>query len=194
MSDFEFYFSYYGLLLGFSVATVIGGLARALNERERARIGVLTPLLALFVLLDISSFWLSAWDERETLRIGWAVLFSGLAVAGTYYLSASLVFPNRDDHWPSLEDHYWARKRWVVGGLLAINLVLMVEAFMGRPPAWDDWLAWVWQLAYFAPLLALIFSRRRAVDLGLLIFLILFYLTIALGLLPESQWGQGSAL
>lgn len=58
----------------------IGGLARTLNERDGARIGALTPLLALFVLLDISSFWLAAWDERETLRVGWAVMFSGLAV------------------------------------------------------------------------------------------------------------------
>jgi hypothetical protein len=194
LSDFDFYFSYYGLLLGLSVATVIGGLARALNERERSRIGVLTPLLALFVLLDISSFWLSAWDQRETLRVGWAVLFSGLAVAGTYYLTASMVFPNRDDDWPSLDDHYWARKRWVVGGVLAVNVVSVALAFIERPPAWDDWLVYAWNIAYLVPLIGLLFSRRRSLDLVLLGLAILYYLVIASGLLPESEWGQGSAL
>lgn len=194
MSDFEFYFSYYGLLLGLSLAVVIGGLARALNDRERARIGALTPLLALFVLLDISSFWLAAWDRRETLEVGWAVLFSGLAVAGTYYLAASMVFPNRDDDWPSLDDHYWARKRWVVGGVLAINVVSMASDFIDRPPAWNDWLVYVWQIAYFAPLIALAASRRRSLDLALLGWMILYYLTVASGLLPDSEWGRASAL
>jgi hypothetical protein len=194
LSDFEFYFSYYGLLLGLSVAAVIGGLARALNERERARIGMLTPLLALFLLLDISSFWLGAWDQRETLKVGWAVLFSGLAVAGTYYLTASMVFPNRDSDWPSLEDHYWARKRWVIGGVLAVNGVTILLGFIARPPAWDDWLAYAWNIAYLAPLIGLLVSRRRRVDLALLSLAILYYLVVATGWLPESEWGRASAL
>lgn len=194
MTDFEFYFSYYGLILGLSVAVVIGGLARALNEREGRRIGALTPLLALFVLLDISSFWLAAWDGRATLEVGWAVLFGGLAVAGTYYLAASMVFPNRDDVWPGLDDHYWARKRWVVGGVLAINAVTMVAGFIERPSAWSDWGVYAWNLAYFAPLAALLFSRRRRLDLTLLVWLSLYYLVVASGLLPESQWGRASAL
>ena len=33
MSDFEFFFSFYGLLLGLSVAELTGGFARLLHER-----------------------------------------------------------------------------------------------------------------------------------------------------------------
>lgn len=194
MSDFEFYFSYYGLLLGFSVATVIGGMARAMNQRKGARIGVLTPLLALFILLDITSFWLFAWDRRETMAVSWSAMFSGLAVAGTYYLAASMVFPNQEHDWPSLDDHYWARKRWVVGGVLAISLVVVSGSFIARPPAWNDWLAWFWQLAYFGPLIALLFTRRRAWDAGLLVWVSLYYLLMATGWMPESEWGQGTVL
>jgi hypothetical protein len=194
MSDFEFYFSYYGLLLGLSVAAVIGGLARALNERQVRRIGVLTPLLALFMLLDITSFWLAAWDQKEALTVGWSALFAGLAVAGTYYLAASMVFPNRDNDWPSLEGHYWARKRWVVGGVLAINGAAIATAVIARPPAWDDWLFYVWQLTYFMPLTMLLFTRRRLLDIVLLSILIAFYLNAATTVLPESEWGRSTIL
>jgi hypothetical protein len=165
VSDFEFYFSYYGLLLGLSVAAVIGGLARALNGRGGVRIGALTPLLALFVLLDITSFWLLAWDRRETLEVGWFVLFGGLATAGTYYLAASLVFPSNDGDWLSLEEHYWARKRLVVGGVLAINAALMISAFVARPPEWDDWLA-MRGISPTSPADRPHISRRKSLDLA----------------------------
>ncbi|MDO9337927.1 MAG: hypothetical protein Q7T61_16140 [Caulobacter sp.] len=155
---------------------------------------MLTPLLALFLLLDITSFWLFAWDQRETLRVGYVSLFVGLGVAGTYYLAASMVFPNRDDDWPSLEDHYWARKRWVLGGVLLINAATIAAAVVARPPAWNDWLFYLWQLTYFVPLVVLLFSRRRGLDLVLLSISILFYLASTVGVLPESHWASSSVL
>lgn len=194
MSDFEFYFSYYGLVLGLSVAVIIGGLARALNARRDVAIGPLTPLLALFILLDITSFWLFAWDTRESLVVGWRTLFLGLATAGTYYLSSSMLFPHADSDWDSLEQHYWSKKRWVVGGILAANMMIAGSLFIQRPPALDDWLFYVWQIGYFGPVIALLLSRRRWLDISLLVFLIAFYLEGATNFLPESSWGQGSVL
>ena len=51
MSAFEFFFSFYGLLLGLSVAELVGGFARVLHEKQRIRFGWLTPMLGIFVLL-----------------------------------------------------------------------------------------------------------------------------------------------
>ena len=45
MSAFEFFFSFYGLILGLSVAELLGGFARTLNRNPRPRFGLLTPLL-----------------------------------------------------------------------------------------------------------------------------------------------------
>ena len=56
MSAFEFFFSFYGLLLGLSVAVIATGLATAIQHRKKIRIGWLTPLLALLVALDVASF------------------------------------------------------------------------------------------------------------------------------------------
>ncbi|WP_167309524.1 hypothetical protein [Brevundimonas naejangsanensis] len=56
LNAFEFFFSFYGLVLGLSVAVTATGLATAIQHRKKIQIGWLTPLLALFVCLDIASF------------------------------------------------------------------------------------------------------------------------------------------
>lgn len=43
VSAFEFVFSLLGLLLGFSLIEVLGGLSKALKARKSVRIGWLTP-------------------------------------------------------------------------------------------------------------------------------------------------------
>ncbi len=57
MSAFEFFFSFYGLILGLAVVEVLTGFSRAMRARTRIRLGIVTPLLALFILLDLISFW-----------------------------------------------------------------------------------------------------------------------------------------
>jgi hypothetical protein len=194
MSEFEFYFSFYGLLLGFSVAVVIGGLAKTLNAEREKSVGLLTLATALFILMDIASFWLIAWGERERFVISFAQMLGALAVAATYYLSASLVFPEADSDWDSTDAHYWAKKQRVFGGILAANGAMILWTLWLRAPAYDDWLFYLWQITYFGPLIALLFTRRRAVDLALIATLILFYLAAASELFPESDWGAGTPM
>lgn len=57
MSAFEFFFSFYGLVLGLSVAVIATGVARAFKHRKTVKIGWKTPMLALFVAFDIATFW-----------------------------------------------------------------------------------------------------------------------------------------
>lgn len=189
MSAFEFYVSVFGLLLGFSVAEVTSGLANALNTRRRARIGWLTPMLALFLLLDIVSFWIFAWANRAHVTIDWGTMFGGLVVAVTYYLSASLLFPRERDEWASLDEHYRAQKRVVVGGVAVANVVLLSFTVANFPIAADDWPFVAWQVGYFVPMGALLFSKRDKLDLALLAYLIGFYVVIALEIIPDSTWG-----
>lgn len=63
MSEFEFVFVLYSLVLGLSLVELLTGLGRTLEFKlardaaDRAfRIGWLTPLLAVFVILDLLSF------------------------------------------------------------------------------------------------------------------------------------------
>mgnify|MGYP006178249651 CR=1 FL=1 len=93
MSAFEFFFSFYGLLLGLSVAELVGGFARVLHEKQRIRFGWLTPMLALFVAIDIATFWNQAWVIFRGAPFNTFVLLISLAIAATFYVAASVTFP-----------------------------------------------------------------------------------------------------
>lgn len=182
MSAFEFVFSLFGLLLVFSLVEVLGGLARTMEARLRLgpgyRVGWLTPLLAIFVMLDLMTFWLAAWRLREGLAVTGATLTAGLAFAGSYYLAAHLVFPPRDVDAPDLDAHYFRVKRWVLGILFALFAV-QFSYFMTVPALatlMDSWRA-VLSVVFFALLLAAAtVVRSRLLNMALLTLLTLRYL------------------
>ena len=55
------------MLLAMSLAEVLRGFAKAVKRSPGSRIGLLTPLLSLFLLYDMATFWLNAWSLRELL-------------------------------------------------------------------------------------------------------------------------------
>jgi hypothetical protein len=114
VSHFEFVFSLFGLLLGLSLAEVLGGAARTLKVRRRVRVGWLTPLLGLFVMLNLVSFWMGAWNAQALIPVAYPVLLIGLAITGLYYMGASLVFPADAEKWPDLDAYYFEHRRQVL--------------------------------------------------------------------------------
>lgn len=125
MNDFELVFSLFGLLLGLSVAEVLGGFGRAVQKRRKVRIGWLAPLLGLIVLLDVSSFWLIAWAVRDAIPHGYFPMMCGLLICGLYYLVATLAFPHDLDDWPDLDPYYFAHKWQVMGGAIGCNALAL---------------------------------------------------------------------
>ena len=125
MSQFELVFAVYGLLLGLAIAEVLGGFSRALKLKRgtrAVRIGWLTPLLGILVMLDLTSFWLLAWDARDQIDANYATLVCVLAMVGIYYLAATLIFPEAPEEWPDFDDWYDKQNRLVIGGLLTANV------------------------------------------------------------------------
>ncbi|VXC85817.1 hypothetical protein [Sphingomonas sp. AX6] len=125
MSPFELVFAVYGLLLGLAISEVLGGFSRALKLKRgtrAVRIGWLTPLLGLLVTLDLSNFWLVAWDAREQIGANYATLVGVLVMVGIYYLAATLIFPDTPEEWPDFDDWYDRQHRLVIGGLLTANV------------------------------------------------------------------------
>lgn len=126
MSPFEFFFSLFGLILGLAIATVIGGLSDLYRQREKVKTGWLTPMLALFVLCDLSTLWVNAWTGLSDIRVAYGPFFSALIIAGIYFFAASMVFPKTASDWPSLDDYYISHRRFVLAGVMAANLGLGV--------------------------------------------------------------------
>lgn len=205
MSAFEFFFSFYGLLLGLSAAELVGGFARVLQERQRVRFGWLTPLLAVFVALDVATFWNQAWIIFRGAPFSLALLFVGLVVAATFYIAASVTFPrvpaegveDRID----LDDHFWAYRRLVFVCILIANLIiaglmsLLVFASDGfaavsTPRLWFG-------LALFVGMTALAaFAPWRRVAVGALIVLLVYSLwnvgRSALVLVAAGGWSPAT--
>lgn len=175
MSDFEFVFSLFGLLLGLSLAEVLGGFARSLKARHSVRIGWLTPMLGLLVMLDLTSFWSAAWALRDVLPVKFFVLMLLLMFTSAYYLIATMVFPDAPDRKPSFDDHYWENKRLIVAAVFVLNLPnYTIDWFRGGVFI-DDLFGVVISTLFMAMLVALWFARNRAANLGLLAFLSALY-------------------
>ena len=190
MTEFEFLFSVFGLLIGLTLVEVAVKFADAIDAHHRRPMGILTPLLAAFVLIDVTSYWLFSWSLRDLLHVRWRTVFVALTFAMTYYLSASLIFPRSERDWKNLDEHYWARKRLVIGGVLLVESATMGWQLTRALPALDDYWFWFYQLPYFIPMAALLFTRSRRVDIALLSILVGVQLFSDFDLGESSRWGH----
>jgi hypothetical protein len=190
MSEFEFLFSVFGLLIGLTLVEIAVKFADAIDAHHRRSIGVLTPLLAAFVLIDVAGYWLFAWSLRDLLHVRWRIVFIGLSVAMIYYFAASMIFPRSEGEWKTLDEHYWARKRLAIGGVLLVESATMAWQLTRAVPGFDDYWFWFYQLPYFIPMAALLFTRSRRTDIVLFAILIGVQLFSDFDLGPSSRWGH----
>jgi hypothetical protein len=175
MSPFEFVFGLFALLLGLCIAEIFGGLGRAFEQRRRIRLGWLTPLLAIVVLCDLTSYWSSLWEDRNIIPMNAVTLMLGAMFAGIYYLAAYVVFPDELEPNADLDAHFFRVRRLVVGiSSLAFFGVMMVELTITRELKWKFFYV---NVAIFAPTYgAALISKRRWLVGGALAVLIAFNL------------------
>lgn len=183
MSAFEFFFSFYGLVLGLSVAVLATGAARAFKHRKTVKVGWKTPLLALFAAFDIATFWDAAWTNLGKAPYSYGMLLAGLAVAIVYFIAASLIFPEPEDEATSLNQHFEANKRPVLLLLILANalmVTLCLTMLVGRPGFMAMAIGYGFTfLIYVALVLPAALSRRAWVFATAMGLHIALYLVIA---------------
>ena len=180
-----------GLLLGLALCEVLAGFARVLKLKRGTRpvrIGWLTPLLGLFVMQDLTSFWGIAFMARDQMDASNLTLVTVLAITGGYYLVASLIFPDDPADWPDFDLWYDRQNRMVLGGLLTINIATMIgttildtlhpmpEAPAGPAGEIGFLIYGLSALALFLLLIALLFVNNRRWNVAMLVALNLILL------------------
>jgi hypothetical protein len=171
VTDFEFVFSLFGLLLGLALAQLLAGFGRALQSRHKVHIGWLSPMLGLIVALDVTSFWQFAWQVRGSLRPDFFILICCFAVTGLYYLVARIVFPDEPSEWPDYDLYFFRHKNIVLSGVLACNVLAFIgQSALGYQPFSNPMMVIVGSV-FFPLVIASIVAKGRLAS------------TIALGLL-----------
>ena len=178
MQPITIVFSLFGLLLGLSLIAVLSGFARVIKMRPRVHMGLLTPMLGTFVMLDLTSFWHGAWRAQAYVRPEYGFLFVALVVSSVYYLAASSVFPETATSAEEFDAHYFENRRWIFLSIAFCNLVVF---------GWEDWLersqlppAWWFTIPpYYALVIMAALVRGRALSIACLAGLIAIFLFLA---------------
>ena len=203
MSAFEFFFSFYGLLLGLSVAELVGGFARVLHERERIRFGWLTPALALFVAIDIATFWNQAWVIFRGAPFNTFLLLVSLSIAATFYVAASVTFPRVSAEGAheriDMDAHFWAHRKLVFGCILAANLIVAVMVIIlaqgnaGFAKVADSLTLWTGVAIFVAGTATAAFAPWRPVAVSALAVVLLYMMwQMARSAAALTAWGPVS--
>jgi len=196
MTGNELIFQLFALLLGFAVAELLAGLARAwrisagaTKTTTKVRVGWLVPLLGLLLLCDQTHFWISAYGMRSQLAFNYWTMLTVLAIIGGYYVLSTFVFPDEPADWPDFDEYYLATNRIVIGGMFAVNFATLLhlgrQISLGLDPSTlpfaQHWASLVTVFLYFPGLIALWFVKSPRGNLVLLCFMIALLLIGAVG-------------
>ena len=190
MDSFSYFIAFYSLILGLGLTELLGGFAHMVRAKTLRKLEPQTALLALFILVDICSTWIDSWVTLKQVTVDLAGLWAPVLIAICFYLAAATVFPHDDADHERLAEYYRERKAFVVGLLLAVEMLIHVtflpifeERIAHRPEVF-----WLWtvpyNLAIEATMVALIFLRSRRANILLLVLLLL--------LLMVPYWDQGA--
>ena len=175
MTNFDFAFSLFVIVLGLGLAEVFGGLARAVKARPQVQIGWATGLLATWTIARTALFWRLIWRTRDSFPDSSTALLAGILICGLMYFAGALVFPDELQGRTDLDDYFMREKAKAIGASLAATVL----AYGLRPLllGWASWSYMTW-LDWFG--LAIIFSagpvamlaKRRGLAIGSLAVLV----------------------
>jgi hypothetical protein len=175
MTDFEFAFSLFVILLGLGLAEVFGGVARAMKARPSLRIGWATGLLATWTVMRTVLFWRVIWRTRDTFPASSAALLAGVLICGLFYFAGALVFPDALEGRTQLDDYFMQEKAKTIGSLLAANaLSYALRPLLLGWASWSymNWLDWLGLAIIFGVGSVAMLTKRRWLAIGSLAVLV----------------------
>lgn len=181
LSQFEFFWAFYGLLLGLAVAELLGGFAALLRESAPPRLGVVTPLLGLQILVEMLANYVDAWAILRGVGVSLAELAVPTFIGLLYYVAAVIIVPRQLSDWASLDDYFDKRRKWIVGTLLLANATVSAAAITIWLPRFAENGAWVGVYvlqvgSLLGAYTCLLLARSRRLSVVAILLLMLWYL------------------
>ena len=176
MTTFEFAFSLFGLLLGFTLVEVLAGIVRTTRSKGLAtRQLYLTTALGVLVSLDLITFWTVLYAVRDSVPGHTLALYVGFLISGAYYWAASMIFPDAGKASADLDAHYFRVRRKVLGAVIGCNfaMIVSVTAILGRMPPFVGHVEFAFSMGL---LIAVMLVRSKTLSAVLLTALILDYI------------------
>ena len=179
MSPFDYLAVILAIPMGLALVELAQGFSVTLRRRHEIKVGLLTPLLGVYMLLILTAAWLSLWKAQDMLVVERSTVFFGLLISVVFYIAASFAVPDRPEKGTDLDDWFLANRRFSLGGTFL--LVTLVEIYLGqRFTTWPDQTSIGNQIGYIIG-----FSMRPAFILGVILLpkkpaLIVLMLLIAL--------------
>lgn len=180
MDQFEFFFAFFGLLLGLALAELLNGYANILREKVRPDWGLITPMLGLLIMVEIAATFIDAWGKLKDIDIDLIAFAVPGSIGVAYYVAAVMAVPRHVADWTSLDDYFYARRKWIVGLLIGANLGhLSTELPSVISAAQDGSSAFVPYLLrnvfLFGAYTALLLSNKRWLSITAIIAVLLFF-------------------
>lgn len=174
MEQFDYLFSFYGLLLGIAVANVAIGFADMWRDCEKVEVGACPPLLASIVLFGGMNVWLTTWQTRHDVNVsGWQML-AAAGISLPYVFVSRAMFPGQEKQPErSLEEHYLKHRILILAVMTAPPIVSVVSKLL-----LDDIHEYGWREGWMTvrvaiPLLLMPLRTRAAQRGGLAVFALL---------------------
>lgn len=174
MEQFDYLFSFYGLLLGIAVANVAIGFADMWRDCEKVEVGACPPLLACIVLFGGMNVWLTTWQTRSHVDVGGWQMLAAAGIALPYVFVSRAMFPGQEkEPERSLEQHYLKHRMLILAVLTAPPVVSVISKL-----SLDDIHEYGWREAWMTvrivmPLVLMPFPSRFAQRGGLGVFTLL---------------------
>lgn len=174
--------AFYGLLLGLAVAELLSGFAALLRESDPPKLGVVTPLLGLQILLEMLANYVDAWAMVGGVGVSLTEFVIPTFIGLLYYVAAVIIVPRQLSDWASLDDYFDTRRKWIVGTLLLANVTVSIAMLSTTwfPRFGENW-AWVGVYGLEVGSLLgfyifLLLTRSRRLSVVAILLLMLWYL------------------
>ncbi|WP_127091208.1 hypothetical protein [Aquabacter cavernae] len=133
MSNFDLVARVFGIVLALAVSELLKGFARLWRIRHGVEevagppihVGWLIPILGAFMLLDQVTFWFNFGVIGPHVPSNLFALAGFMAVIGVYFGLSTFVFPVDVKLWSDFDAYYFKVRTIVIGGLLAVNFVVL---------------------------------------------------------------------